>query len=203
MYLYYFIVVNILLNKNQNINSTYFFNFSMNLKSVIRTIPNWPKKGIMFRDITTLLKDAKAFEFVIDEFYKRYKDDDIDLVAGIESRGFILGGALAYKMKKAFIPIRKAGKLPSDTEKEKYELEYGSAVVEVHKDAIKPDQKVLLIDDLVATAGTLVASISLIEKLGGFVIECAVIVELPDLHGREIIEKKGNKLFSLVKFEGE
>ena len=175
----------------------------MDLKSVIRTIPNWPKQGVMFRDITTLLKDAKAFNYVIDKFYERYKNKEIDLVAGIESRGFIIGGALASKLNKGFIPIRKEGKLPAKTENEHYELEYGRAAVEIHVDAIQKGARILLVDDLMATAGTLLASINLIKKLGGEVIECAVIIELPDLHGRENIEEKGYKLFSLVQFEGE
>ena len=175
----------------------------MDLKSVIRTIPNWPKQGVMFKDITTLLKDANAFNYVIDKFHERYKDAHIDFVAGIESRGFIIGGALASKLHKGFIPIRKEGKLPHKTEKESYELEYGRATVEVHVDAIPRGSKILLIDDLIATAGTLIASINLIQKLGGKVVECAVIIELPDLHGREKIEKKGCKLFSMVEFEGE
>ena len=175
----------------------------MDLKSVIRTIPNWPKKGVMFRDITTLLKDEKAFNYVIEEFYKRYRNVDIDLVAGIESRGFILGGALAHRLHKGFIPIRKEGKLPSKTEKESYKLEYGRATVEIHVDAIQKGSKVLIVDDLIATAGTLIAAIGLIEKLGGEIVECAVIIELPDLHGRTEIEHKGCKLFSLVQFGGE
>ena len=175
----------------------------MDLKKVIRTIPNWPKQGVMFRDITTLLKDANAFNYVIDTFCKRYKKDHIDLVAGIESRGFILGGAIAYRLHKGFIPIRKEGKLPSKTEKESYELEYGRATVEIHVDAIPKGAKVLLVDDLIATAGTMVAAINLIEKLGGEIVECAVIIELPDLHGREKIKSKGHKLFSLAQFEGE
>ena len=175
----------------------------MDLKKSIRTIPDWPKKGIMFRDITTLLKDAHAFNYVIEKFCERYKNEHIDLVAGIESRGFILGGAVAYKLNKGFIPIRKEGKLPSKTEKESYELEYGRATVEIHSDAIPEGAKVLLVDDLAATAGTLGAAINLIEKLGGEIVECAVIIELPDLHGREKIESKGHKLFSLVQFEGE
>lgn len=175
----------------------------MNLKSAIRTIPHWPKHGVMFRDITTLLKDPKAFNYVIDKLCERYKKEDIDLVAGIESRGFIIGGALASKLNKGFIPIRKEGKLPHKTEKESYDLEYGRATVEIHVDAIPKGSKVLLVDDLVATAGTLVASINLIKKLGGEVVECAVIIELPDLNGREKIERKGYKLFSMVQFEGE
>ncbi len=174
----------------------------MDLKLAIRTIPNWPKKGVMFRDITTLLKDAKAFNYVIDEFFERYKNQNIDLVAGIESRGFIIGGALASKLNKGFIPIRKEGKLPHKTEKESYELEYGRATVEVHVDAIPKGAKVLLVDDLIATSGTLAAAINLIEKLGGEVVECAVIIELEDLHGRKKVESKGCKLHSLIKFEG-
>lgn len=175
----------------------------MDLKSVIRTIPNWPKKGVMFRDITTLLKDAYAFNYVIDQFYERYKNEHIDFVAGIESRGFILAGAIAHRLHRGFIPIRKEGKLPAKTEKEHYELEYGKAAVEVHIDAVPKGSKVLLVDDLAATGGTCVAAINLIRKLGGEVVECAFIIELPDLHGREKIEKKGCKVFSLVKFEGE
>ena len=175
----------------------------MDIKSIIRTIPNWPKQGVMFRDKITLLKDAKAFNYVIDKFCERYKNVPIDLVAGIESRGFIIGGALAHRLNKGFIPIRKEGKLPAKTEKESYELEYGRATVEVHIDAIPKGSKVLLVDDLIATAGTLIASINLIEKLGGGVVECAVIIELPDLNGREKIEGKGHKLFSLVQFEGK
>ncbi len=175
----------------------------MDLKSSIRTIPNWPKHGIMFRDITTLLKDADALNYVIDKFCERYKNDDIDLVAGIESRGFIIGGAIAHRLHKGFVPIRKEGKLPAKTNKEHYELEYGRATVEVHVDAIPKGSRVLLVDDLIATAGTLIASINLVENLGGKVVECAVIIELPDLHGREKIEAKGHRLFSLVQFEGE
>lgn len=175
----------------------------MDLKKTIRTVPNWPKQGVMFRDITTLMKDANAFNYVINKFCERYRDYNIDLVAGIESRGFILGGAIANKLCKGFIPIRKEGKLPHKTEKESYELEYGRATIEVHVDAIPKGAKVLLVDDLIATAGTLVAAINLIEKLGGQVVECAVVIELPDLRGREKVEAKGCKLYSLVKFEGE
>ena len=175
----------------------------MDLKKIIRTIPDWPKQGVMFRDITTLLKDANAFNYVIEKFHERYKNVPVDLVAGIESRGFIVGGALASRLDKGFIPIRKEGKLPAKTKNEHYELEYGRASIEIHVDAIPKRAKVLLVDDLIATAGTLLASINLIEKLGGEIVECAVIIELPDLHGREKIESKGHKLFSLVQFEGE
>ena len=173
----------------------------MDLKSVIRTIPHWPKQGIMFRDITTLLKDAHAFNYVIDKFYERYKNVPIDLVAGIESRGFILGGAIAYKLHKGFVPIRKEGKLPHKTEKESYELEYGKAVVEVHVDAILKGAKVLLVDDLIATGGTALAACKLIEKLGGKVVECAFIIGLPDLYGIKKLSEK-YKMITLVDFEG-
>ena len=174
----------------------------MDLKSIIRTIPNWPKQGVMFRDITTLLKDAKAFNYVIDKFYERYKNKEIDLVAGIESRGFIIGGALASKLNKGFIPIRKEGKLPAKTENEHYELEYGRAVVEIHVDAIQKGARILLVDDLIATGGTAIAACKLIEKLGGKVVECAFIIGLPDLGGIKKLEEK-YRIITLVDFEGE
>ena len=174
----------------------------MDLKSAIRTIPHWPKKGIMFRDITTLLKDARAFNYVIDKFCQRYKNVPIDLIAGIESRGFILGGAIAYKLNKGFIPIRKEGKLPAKTEKESYELEYGRATVEIHVDSVQKGSKVLLVDDLIATGGTALAACNLIEKLGGKVVECSFIIGLPDLGGMRKLEEK-YKVITLVDFEGE
>lgn len=174
----------------------------MDLKSVIRTIPHWPKHGVMFRDITTLLKDANAFNYVIDKFYERYKNEHIDLVAGIESRGFILGGAIASKLHKGFIPIRKEGKLPHKTEKESYELEYGRAIVEMHVDAIPNGSKVLLVDDLIATGGTALAACKLIERLRGKVVECAFIIGLPDLGGMKKLREK-YKVITLVDFEGE
>jgi len=171
------------------------------IKNKIRTIPDFPKKGIMFRDITTLLNDKEGFERVIDIFYNRYKNKDIDIVAGIEARGFIIGGALASRLGVGFVPIRKKGKLPYDTLVEEYELEYGKDGVEIHKDAVKDGQKVLLIDDLLATGGTANASCRLIEKLGGKIIECCFIVELPDLKGRNKLNKWS--VFSIVGFEGE
>ncbi len=174
----------------------------MDLKSVIRTIPDFPKKGIMYRDITTLLKDAKAFGYVIDTFCDRYKNLDFDLVAGIESRGFILGGAIAHKLKKGFVPIRKAGKLPGKTERESYELEYASAIVEVHVDAVPKGAKILLVDDLIATGGTCTAAINLIERLGGIVVECAFVIGLPDLGGMEKLRKK-HKIITLIDYEGD
>jgi len=171
------------------------------IKSKIRTIPDFPKQGIMFRDITTLIKDKEGFEKVIDIFYERYKNKNIELVAGIEARGFIIGGVLANKLGVGFVPIRKPGKLPYETVKEEYMKEYGPDIVEVHKDAIKSGQRVLLIDDLLATGGTAFASCRLIEKLGGKVEEACFIVELPELKGREKLSKWN--VFSVVKFEGE
>jgi 5'-methylthioadenosine phosphorylase len=171
------------------------------VKSKIRTIPNFPKQGIMFRDITTLLKDKQGFGKVIDIFYERYKDKEIDVIAGIEARGFILGGVLANKLGVGFVPIRKVGKLPAETEKQEYELEYGRDAVEIHKDAIQEGQKVLLIDDLLATGGTAAASANLIEKLGGKIVECGFVIELPDLHGRKKLDKWD--VFSVVGFKGD
>lgn len=172
-----------------------------NIKQKIRTIPNFPKEGIMFRDITTLLKDAKGFNEVIKVLYQKYKNEDIDIVAGIESRGFIIGGALAYKLKKGFVPIRKKGKLPAAVHREEYDLEYGKDVIEMHLDAIKKGDKVLLIDDLIATGGTALAACKLIEKAKGQVCECAFVVDLPELKGKEKL--KPRKVFTLVEFEGE
>ena len=173
----------------------------MNLKDKIRTIPDFPIEGIMFRDITTLLQDKDAFKQTCDELYRRYKDRNIDVVVGIESRGFIFGSVLAYNPGVGFVPIRKPGKLPAKTIKEEYKLEYGKDAVEIHEDAIKKGDNVLIIDDLIATGGTVCAACRLIEKLGGKVEELAFVIELPDLKGRDKI--KGYKIFSMVEFEGE
>ena len=173
----------------------------MNIKEKIRTVPHWPIEGVMFRDITTLLQDGEAFKHVCNELYNRYKDMKIDVVVGIESRGFIFGAVLAYKLDVGFVPIRKPGKLPHKTISAEFEKEYGKDKVEIHEDAIKKGDKVLLVDDLLATAGTSMASIKLIEKLGGEIVETAFIIDLPDLKGRD---KLGDyKVFSLVSFEGE
>lgn len=172
----------------------------MDLKSSIRTIPDFPKPGIMFRDITTLLKDPKAFSHTIDLLTNRYIGKDIDLVAGIESRGFILGAALAHRLNKGFVPIRKQGKLPGKKVSVEYALEYGTDKIEVHEDAIQHGQRVLLVDDLIATGGTASAACQLIEKLGGSIVECCFLVDLPDLKGKEKLSKY--PVFSLVDFEG-
>ncbi len=171
------------------------------IKNKIRTIPNFPKPGVMFRDITTLIGDKEGFDRTIEIFYNRYKDKNIEKIVGVESRGFIFGSALANKLNLGFVPIRKPGKLPYETVSEEYELEYGKDTVEIHKDAISAGQNVLLIDDLIATGGTSYASANLIEKLGGKIEEIGFVIELSDLKGREKL-KKWN-VFSIVGFEGE
>jgi adenine phosphoribosyltransferase len=173
------------------------------IKSKIRTIPNWPKNGVMFRDITTLLQDAPMFNHTIQMLKERYTNVEIDIIVGIESRGFIIGSALAHSLNKGFVPIRKKGKLPYETESQEYELEYGTDIIEIHKDAIKKGQKVLLVDDLLATGGTSSAACKLIEKLGGQLVECCFVIDLPDLGGRKKLEENGYPVFSLVEFEGE
>ena len=177
----------------------------MPVKSRIRTIPDYPKKGIMFRDITTLIKDPVGFHLVIDNMTQRYLSNNIpfDTIVGIEARGFIIGGALSYTLGKGFIPIRKAGKLPGTVEEQEYALEYGTDTIEIHKDALNKGEKVILIDDLLATGGTALAAAALIEKLGGIVAEMAFIVNLPDVGGEAKLKEKGYNIFSLTEFEGE
>lgn len=171
------------------------------IKSKIRTIPHWPKKNIMFRDITTLLKSPEGLKETVDLLHKRYADKKIDTVIGIEARGFILGAPLAYLLGCGFVPVRKPGKLPAECESEEYSLEYGKDKVEIHKDAINKADRVLIVDDLLATGGTINATRNLVKKLEGEIVECAFVIELPDLNGREKI--KDENIFSIVKFEGE
>ncbi len=177
----------------------------MPIKSRIRTIPDHPKKGIMFRDITTLIKDPVGFRLVIDSLTQRYITLEIpfDLIIGIESRGFIIGGALSYTLGKGFVPIRKKGKLPFEKISHEYELEYGTDTIEIHKDALKAGTRVLLVDDLLATGGTALASAALIEKLGGIIAEMAFIVNLPDVGGEKRLREKGYSFFALTEFEGD
>ncbi|GER92836.1 adenine phosphoribosyltransferase [hot springs metagenome] len=177
----------------------------MTIKSKIRTIPDYPKKGIMFRDITTLIKDPVGFRLVIDNFTQRYIKGDVnfDVIVGIESRGFIIGGALSYTLGKGFVPVRKKGKLPAEKISHEYELEYGTDIIEMHKDAFTKDTKVLLVDDLLATGGTALAAAALVEKLGGVVSEMAFIVNLPDVGGEKRLKEKGYKIFALTEFEGD
>jgi adenine phosphoribosyltransferase len=177
---------------------------SQYLRNHIRTVPDWPAPGVQFRDITPLLQDAKVFRVLIDAFVQRYMDPRMrpDVVAGLDARGFILGSVVAYELGLGFIPIRKKGKLPFTTVEETYELEYGSATVELHTDAIRAGERVLLIDDLIATGGTMMAGAKLLEKLGGIVIEGAAIVDLPELGGSQKLKESGLPLFTLVDFEG-
>lgn len=175
----------------------------MPVKSRIRTIPNYPRQGVMFRDITTLLKDPKGLRVTIHEFVNRYTGEAIDKVAGIEARGFIVGACVAYALGLGFVPIRKKGKLPGEIIGEDYQLEYGIDRVEVHTDAIENGERVLLVDDLIATGGTAEAAVRLVEKSGGVIVECCFIVDLPDIGGRKRIEKLGYKTFALCAFEGD
>lgn len=175
----------------------------MPIHTRIRTIPDYPKKGIMFRDITTLIQDPLGLRLVIDGLTQRYIQQDIDVVVGIEARGFIMGGALAYTLGKGFVPIRKKGKLPSETVSLEYALEYGTDTIEIHKDAILPGQKVLIVDDLLATGGTAGAAAALVEKLGGVVVEMAFIVNLPDVGGEKRLTQQGYKLFFQTDFAGD
>ena len=174
------------------------------LRDHIRTVSDWPAPGVQFRDITPLLQDPKVFRVLTDAFVQRYMDPALrpDVVAGLDARGFILGAVIAHELNVGFIPIRKKGKLPFTTVEETYELEYGSATVELHTDAVKPGQRALLIDDLIATGGTMMAGKKLLEKLGATVVEGAAIVDLPELGGSKHLKDSGLPLFTLVDFAG-
>ena len=172
----------------------------MDIKSKIRAIPDFPKKGIVFRDITTLIKDPAAFKYTIDTLVKRYVDKPVKYIVGIESRGFIIGGAIAYQLGKGFIPIRKSGKLPADVASVKYELEYGTDQLEIHTDAIGDGDIVVIIDDLLATGGTCKAAVDLVQAQGAEIYECAFIVELPELEGRSKIGAQ--QIYSMLTFKG-
>jgi adenine phosphoribosyltransferase len=173
----------------------------MDLKATIRSITDWPIKGVIFRDLTTLMQDPDAFRESCDVLYERYKDQSIDKIVGIDARGFVFGAVLAYKLGIGFVPVRKKGKLPYKTIEETYSLEYGEDTLEIHEDALDKGDKVIVVDDLIATGGTVGATVSLVEKLGAQILECAFIVELPDLKGRDKI--KNCKVFSITEFEGE
>ena len=172
------------------------------VKDYIRTIVDFPHEGILFRDVTTLFADPRGFRMCVDQLLAPYAGMRIDKVAGLEARGFILGGAVAHQLSTGFIPIRKKGKLPGATIAESYKLEYGEATVEVHDDAMQPGEKVLLVDDLLATGGTAEAGIKLIERLGAQVVGCAFVVDLPDLGGRKRLESLGMDVHALCAFEG-
>lgn len=172
------------------------------LADKIRKIENWPQKGILFHDITPVLQSAEYFRLLVDLLVYRYMGQKVDVVAGLDARGFIIGAALAYQLNVGFVPIRKKGKLPFDTVSQSYALEYGEATVEIHTDAIKPGARVLLVDDLVATGGTMLAGVELIRKLGGEVIEAAAILEFTDLDGGKKIRESGAPLFTLCQNKG-
>jgi adenine phosphoribosyltransferase len=176
--------------------------FVMPIKSRIRTIAHYPHEGIMFRDITTLLKDPVGLRTTIQEITSHYKALKIDKVAGIESRGFIIGAPVAYELGLGFVPVRKAGKLPAETLGRDYQLEYGSDRIEIHVDAIQKGDRILLVDDLIATGGTAEAAAKLIQEMGGEVVECCFVIDLPDVGGRARLENQGLKVFALCEFEG-
>ncbi|MBN9557165.1 MAG: adenine phosphoribosyltransferase [Alphaproteobacteria bacterium] len=174
----------------------------MNLKTAIRSIPDYPKKGIIFRDITTLLGNPRAFRATVDALVLPYAGVRIDKVAGIEARGFILGGAIAHQLSVGFVPIRKKGKLPHAVIGEDYDLEYGTDRVEIHADAVKPGENVVLVDDLIATGGTAFAAIKLLERVGAKIVGCAFVIDLPDLGGADKIRALGKDVTALVSFAG-
>ncbi|MDO8651086.1 MAG: adenine phosphoribosyltransferase [Undibacterium sp.] len=178
------------------------FNPSDYIKEHIRTVENWPQQGIMFRDITPLLQNPKVFRVLIDMFVHRYMDAKLDMVAGLDARGFIIGSVVAYELNLGFVPIRKKGKLPFKTVSEEYELEYGSATVELHTDACQAGDRVVLIDDLIATGGTMMAGKKLLERLGAIVVEGAAIVDLPELGGSNLIKSSGLPLYTVCDFSG-
>ena len=172
------------------------------VKDYIRTIVDFPDEGILFRDVTTLFADPRGFRMAIDQLLHPYAGMKIDKVVGLEARGFILGGAIAHQLTVGFVPVRKKGKLPGRTISQGYTLEYGEAVVEIHDDALQPGEKVLVVDDLLATGGTAEAGIKLIERLGAEIIGCAVVVDLPQLGGRKLLESLGYEVHALCDFEG-
>jgi len=172
------------------------------IRERIRTVPDWPQPGVQFRDITPVLQDRRALRTLIDLLVQRYIDADIDTVAGLDARGFIIGPILAYELSLGFVPIRKKGKLPYKTLSQSYELEYGSATVEIHEDACKPGDRVVLVDDLIATGGTMMAGKQLLERLGAVVVEGAAIIDLPDLGGSKLLREAGMPLYTVCEFGG-
>jgi adenine phosphoribosyltransferase len=172
------------------------------IRERIRTVPDWPQPGVQFRDITPVLQDRRALRTLIDMLVQRYIDARIDTIAGLDARGFIIGPILAYELSLGFVPIRKKGKLPFGTLSQSYELEYGSATVEIHEDACKPGERVVLVDDLIATGGTMMAGKMLLERLGAVVVEGAAIIDLPELGGSTLLRESGLPLYTVCEFSG-
>ncbi len=173
------------------------------VRRTIRSVPDWPSPGVMFRDITPVLQDPRTFRALIDLFVYRYMRQRLDLVAGVDARGFILGSVLAYELNLGFVPVRKKGKLPFRTVAESYSLEYGNATVEMHTDAVRTGQRVLLVDDLIATGGTMLAAIKLLQRLGANVVEAAAVIDLPELGGSRQIAATGTPLYTVCQFGAE
>ena len=174
----------------------------LNLKSLVRTIPDYPKPGIMFRDITTLLKDASGFKACVERLIEPYRAAGVEAVVAIEARGFILGGAVADRLGTGFVPLRKRGKLPAKTLGQEYDLEYGTDIIEVHQDAIREGERILIVDDLIATGGTAEAGAKLVRRVGGVVVGAAFIIDLPELGGAARLEAQGIPCHTLIAFEG-
>lgn len=175
----------------------------MSLRSLIRTVPDYPKAGIQFRDLTTLLKDARGLKDSVDGIANRFRDSGLDAVAGIEARGFTFGAAVAYSLGCGFVPIRKSGKLPGERIARRFDLEYGSDQIEIHRDALSRGARVVLVDDLIATGGTAVAAVELLREIGAEVVACSFVVSLPDLGGVPRLEKMGCRVHWLCEFQGE
>lgn len=175
---------------------------SRSVRDYIRSIHDFPHEGIIFRDVTTLFADARGFRMAVDQLLHTHAGTRIDKVVGLEARGFILGGAVAHQLSTGFVPIRKKGKLPGTVISEAYQLEYGEAIMEIHDDALKPGEKVLIVDDLLATGGTAAAAITLCRRLGAEVIGCAFVIDLPDLGGRKVLEAMDMPVHALCEFEG-
>ena len=171
------------------------------IEEYVRSIPDFPEPGVIFRDVTSILQDADGLKLAIDSMQECLKDTDVDVIVGAESRGFIFGMPMAYNLHKPFVPVRKKGKLPCETISQSYDLEYGQAEIEIHKDAIKPGQKVVIVDDLIATGGTMEAAVKLIEELGGEVVKILFLMELAGLKGREKL--KGYDVASVIRYEGK
>jgi adenine phosphoribosyltransferase len=170
------------------------------IRRTIRSVPDWPQPGVIFRDITPVLQDPRTFRALIDLFVYRYMRQRLDLVAGVDARGFIVGSVLAHELNLGFVPVRKKGKLPFDTVAEEYVLEYGNASIEMHTDAVRPGQRVLLVDDLIATGGTMLAAIKLLQRLGANVVEATAVIDLPELGGSTAITQTGTPLFTVCQY---